>query len=75
MIDNSKLAYTINGAANYLALSKSAIYKLRKKGYIKAIKSGRFYIFPATELDRFNEDCSNDEFYLNKVNEVISNGK
>lgn len=75
MIDDSRLAYTINGAADYLALSKSAIYKLRKKGYIKAIKLGRFFIFPTTELDRFNEKCSNDEFYLNKVNEVISSGK
>ena len=49
MKDNSKLAYNITDAAEYLAVSKSFVYMLRKKEIIKAIKVGRNYIFPRKE--------------------------
>ena len=74
MKDNSKLAYNITEAAEYLAVSKSAIYILRKKGIIKAIKAGRNYIFPRKELDRFISRCKENEPYLYMINEEIKYG-
>ena len=74
MKDNSKLAYSITDAAEYLAVSKSFVYMLRKKGIIKAIKVGRNYIFPRTELDSFIKRFKEDEPYLYMINEEIKYG-
>lgn len=75
MKDNSKLAYNITDAAEYLAVSKSVIYTLRKKGIIKAIKVGRNYIFPRKELDSFINRCKENEPFLYMINEEIKYGK
>lgn len=75
MKDNLKLAYNITDAAEYLAVSKGIVYKLRKKGYIKAIKAGRNYIFPRKELDTFINRCKEDEPFLFMINEEIKNDK
>lgn len=74
MKDNSKLAYNITDAAEYLAVSKSFVYMLRKKEIIKAIKVGRNYIFPLKELDNFIKRCKEDEQYLYMINEEIKYG-
>ena len=74
MKDNSKLAYNITDSAEYLAVSKSFVYMLRKKEIIKGIKVGSSYIFPRKELDNFIKRCKEDEQYLYMINEEIKHG-
>ena len=72
MKDNSRFSYDTKGAAEYLATSKTALYALRKAGFIKCIELGRNFMFPKKELDRFNDKCKNDENFNNEVKEVLN---
>lgn len=71
MKDNNRYSYDADGAAEYLGISKTAIYALRKTGFLNCLMIGRNYIFPKKELDRFDYLCKTDIEFNNKVREVI----
>lgn len=48
-----KITYTEEELEDVLHISKRSVYELRKQGYIKAVKIGRTYIYPAVEIKRF----------------------
>lgn len=61
----SKLAYTSKEVAEMFNLSLNKINMLRNLNAIKAIKKGREYLYPRTEIEKFlrdyiDEDLSNE---------------
>ena len=48
-----KITYTEKELEDVLHIKQRQISELRKQGYIKAVKIGRTYIYPTTEIERF----------------------
>lgn len=48
-----KIALNTNEACEYLSINRNLLDSFRNRGLIRAIKTGRFYIYPVSELDRF----------------------
>lgn len=71
MKDSDKYSYNVKGAAEYLGISKTGIYALRRTGHIRCIVLGRNYVFPKKELDRFNDKCRNDISFNSEVRKII----
>ena len=52
---HSRLAVTVEEAANLLSLSRAKLYRLLSKGEIRGLKVGRSRRIPLRELERFVE--------------------
>ena len=52
---NGKIALNTREACACLGINRAQLDSYRKQGLIKAIKKGRYYIYPALELKTFVE--------------------
>ena len=52
---NGKIALNTREACVCLGINRTQLDAYRKKGLIKAIKTGRYYIYPVSELKTFIE--------------------
>lgn len=71
MKDNSRYSYNSEGAAEYLGISKTALYALKRAGHIKCVELGSIFMFPKKELDRFSDRCRNDSSFNDEIREVL----
>ena len=56
-----KIALNTSEACEYLSINRNLLDSFRNKGLIKAIKTGRFYIYPIAELNKFiNQNLGNE---------------
>ncbi|MDD5792270.1 MAG: helix-turn-helix domain-containing protein [Erysipelotrichaceae bacterium] len=51
-----RLTYNTKQAVEYLGINRSLLDSFRKNGIIRAIKVGRYYLYPEDELKRFVYD-------------------
>lgn len=49
----SKIALNTPEACEYIGINEHLLNSFRRSGIIRAIKTGRFYIYPVSELDSF----------------------
>ncbi|MBR0461662.1 MAG: helix-turn-helix domain-containing protein [Erysipelotrichaceae bacterium] len=49
----SKIALTTKEACEYIGFNRSLLDSYRKAGLIRAIKAGRYFIYPVAELENF----------------------
>ncbi len=54
-LTNSRIALNTKDACAYLGINRNLLDSFRRCGLIKAIKTGRFYIYPVSELNAFVE--------------------
>ncbi len=52
---NNRIALNTKDACAYLGINRNLLDSYRRCGLIKAIKTGRFYIYPVSELKAFVE--------------------
>lgn len=50
---NEKLAYNTKETIQILGINRNLLDSFRKKGIIKAVKMGRLYVYPKSEIESF----------------------
>ena len=53
IVDNNKYAYNTEETCYLLGINRKLLDSFRKKGLIKSIKTGRYWIYPASEIESF----------------------
>ena len=57
----NKIALNTKEACEYLGINRSLLDSYRKCGLIRSIKTGRYFIYPISELNRFiNQNLGNE---------------
>jgi len=57
----NKIALNTKETCEYLGINRSLLDSFRKNGLIRAIKTGRYFIYPISELNRFiNQNIGNE---------------
>lgn len=52
-IQSNKIAFNTKESVQILGINRNLLDSYRKRGLIKSVKVGRFYIYPKTELENF----------------------
>ena len=52
-LKQEKIALNTKEAVEYLGINRGLLDSFRKKGIIRAIKTGRYFIYPVSELNAF----------------------
>ena len=60
-LTNNRIALNTKDACTYLGINRNLLDSFRRCGLIKAIKTGRFYIYPVSELKAFVENNTGKE--------------
>lgn len=68
MVNNKKF-YTVTELARLMKISRVAVFKKIKKGQIKALKIGRFYIISNSEAEKAVAD-----FFGDNLDAVVEKG-
>lgn len=61
IIQSNKIAFNTKESVELLGINRNLLDSYRKNGLIRAIKVGRYYIYPKTELESFiNRNLGNE---------------
>lgn len=61
MNETMKAGFNTKEAVSYLGINRKLLDSYRKAGLIRAIKTGRIYIYPIQELNNFiNQNIGNE---------------
>ncbi len=70
VIKLEKIAYNTKEATEILSINRNLLDIYRRRGLIRAVKVGRYFIYPRAELERFIERNLGNE--ITKDGTIIS---
>ena len=72
MINSEKLAYNTKETIEILGINRNLLDCYRKRGLIRALKVGRYFIYPRSELENFIDRNIGNE--ITKDGLIVSGG-